>query len=125
MSDGATMIAVMENYTYRAEWSPDSGTYVAMCLEFPSRYSRAPTAHEAIEGIQKVIAEEVADLIDCGMEPPPSLTDRRYSGRFVVRTSAELHSRLMVDANEQGVSFNQWVVQKLAGRNPPTLHDLF
>jgi predicted HicB family RNase H-like nuclease len=31
----------------------------------------------------------------------------------------------MVDANEQGVSFNQWVVQKLAGRNPPTLNDLF
>ena len=45
-----------------------------------------------------MIAEEVADLIDCGMEPPPSLTDRRYSGRFVVRTSAELHARLMVDA---------------------------
>jgi predicted HicB family RNase H-like nuclease len=72
-----------------------------------------------------VIAEEVAELIECGLEPPPSLTDKRYSGRFVVRTSPELHARLMVDAKEQGVSFNQWVVQKLAGRNPPTLNDLF
>jgi predicted HicB family RNase H-like nuclease len=115
----------VENYTYRAEWSQDSGAYVAMCLEFPSRYARAPTAHEAIEGIQRVIAEEVADLIECGLEPPASITDRRYSGRFVVRTSSELHARLMVDATEQGVSFNQWVVQKLAGRNPPTLNDLF
>jgi predicted HicB family RNase H-like nuclease len=115
----------MENYTYRAEWSPERFEYVAACIEFPSRYSRAPTAHEAIERIQQLIAEEVADLIDCGLEPPPSLTDKRYSGRFVVRTSPELHSRLMVDAAEQGVSFNQWVVQKLAGRNPPTLNDLF
>jgi predicted HicB family RNase H-like nuclease len=115
----------MENYTYRAEWEPESAAYVGVCLEFPSRYSRAPTAHEAIEGIQQVIAEEVAHLIDCGMEPPPSLTDRRYSGKFVVRTSPQLHARLMVDATEQGVSFNQWVVQKLAGRNPPTLNDLF
>jgi predicted RNase H-like HicB family nuclease len=125
LSDCAAKIAVMENYTYRAEWSPETCQYVGMCLEFPSRYSRALTAHEAIEAVHQVIAEEVADLVACGLEPPPSLTDRRYSGRFVVRTSAELHQRLMVDATEQGVSFNQWVVQKLAGRNPPTLNDLF
>ena len=125
MSDGAAIISDMENHTYRAEWSPDSGMYVASCLEFPSRYSRALTAHEAIKGIQQVIDEEIAELIECGLEPPPSIPGRRYSGRFVVRTSPELHSRLMVDAAEQGVSFNQWVVQKLAGRNPPTLHDLF
>jgi len=115
----------MENYTYRAEWSPESREYVGVCIEFPSRYSRAQTAHEAIEGAQRMIAEEVADLISCGVTPPPSLTDRRYSGRFVVRTSPQLHARLMVDATEQGVSFNQWVVQKLAGRNPRTLDDLF
>ncbi|MFG1931068.1 type II toxin-antitoxin system HicB family antitoxin [Mycobacterium sp. NPDC048908] len=115
----------MANYTYRAEWSPDSDEYVAVCLEFPSRYSRAQTAHQAIEGIQKVIAEEVADLEERGLEPPPSLTDRRYSGKFVVHTSPELHGRLMVDAHEQGVSFNQWVVQKLAGRHLAGLDDLF
>jgi predicted HicB family RNase H-like nuclease len=31
----------------------------------------------------------------------------------------------MIDATEQGVSLNQWVVQKLAGRPPTTLDDLF
>jgi predicted HicB family RNase H-like nuclease len=56
---------------------------------------------------------------------PESLTDRRYSGEFHVRTSPSLHSRLAVEATEQGVSLNQWVVQKLAGRNPATLDDLF
>jgi hypothetical protein len=31
-----------------------------------------------------------------------------------------------IEANEQGVSLNHWVVQKLAGRDPtPSLHDLF
>jgi predicted HicB family RNase H-like nuclease len=116
----------MENYTYRAEWSPESGEYVGACIEFPSRYSRAPTAHQAIERIQQLVAEEVADLIDCGVTPPPSLTDRRYSGRFVVRTSPQLHARLMVDATEQGVSFNQWVVQKLADRKTfPSLNEMF
>ncbi|HEX2283323.1 MAG TPA: type II toxin-antitoxin system HicB family antitoxin [Mycobacterium sp.] len=115
----------MNQYTYRAEWEPESGQYVGMCLEFPSRYSRAPTAHEAIEGIEKVIAAEVADLVECGAKPPPSLTDQRYSGSFMVRTSPVLHARLMVEAVEQGVSLNQWVVQKLAGKPPMTLDDLF
>jgi predicted HicB family RNase H-like nuclease len=36
----------------------------------------------------------------------------------VVRTSLALHARLTVEATEQGVSMNQWVVQKLSGREP-------
>jgi predicted HicB family RNase H-like nuclease len=72
-----------------------------------------------------VIADEVADMVACGAEPPPSLTDRRYSGNFMVRTSPALHGRLTVEAVEQRVSLNQWVVQKLAGKPPMTLEDLF
>jgi predicted HicB family RNase H-like nuclease len=44
----------------------------------------------------------------------------------VVRTSPVLHARLVVEAADQNVSMNQWVVQKLSeslGR--PTLSDLF
>ena len=115
----------MEQYTFRAEWSPETTEYVGMGLEFPSRYSRAPTAHEAIAGIEQTIKKEVREMVAEDRTPPASLTDRHYSGRFVVRTSPQLHARLMVDATEQGVSFNQWVVQKLAGRNPATLDDLF
>ncbi len=51
--------------------------------------------------------------------PPASLTDRQYSGNLRVRTSPALHSRLAVEAYEQGVSLNQWVVQKLADRKQP------
>jgi predicted HicB family RNase H-like nuclease len=115
----------MDQYTYRAEWSPESEEYVGMCLEFPSRYSRAPTAHEAIEGIERVVADEIADMVTCGAKPPPSLTNRHYTGNFMVRTSAALHARLMVEAGEQGVSLNQCVVQKLADRPSMTLDDLF
>jgi predicted HicB family RNase H-like nuclease len=92
----------MDQYTYRAEWSPESEEYVGMCLEFPSRYSRAPTAHEAIEGIERVVADEIADMVTCGAKPPPSLTNRHYSGNFMVRTSAALHARLMVESGRAG-----------------------
>jgi predicted HicB family RNase H-like nuclease len=96
-----------------------------VCLEYSYRYSRAPTAHEAIEGVEREVDEVVAEMTAAGSTPPSSLTDRRYSGNLRVRTSSSLHSRLAVEAAEQGVSLNQWVVQKLADRKTiPSLDDL-
>ncbi|WP_414688998.1 toxin-antitoxin system HicB family antitoxin [Mycobacterium sp.] len=52
------------------------------------------------------------------------MTERQFSGKFVVRTSPSLHARLTVEAAEQNVSMNQRVVQKLADRPPIGLFDL-
>jgi len=46
------------------------------------------------------------------------VTEHDFSGTFLVRTSQELHARLSIEAAEQRVSLNQWVVQKLANRPP-------
>jgi predicted HicB family RNase H-like nuclease len=128
LSDRVTKIGSMTDktyrYTFRAEYVPGSDEYVAKCLEFPNQYSRAPSAHAAIEKAERTAEETVADMESYGGTPPALRTDHRYSGNFVVRTSPQLHGRLVVEANEQGVSLNQWVVQKLAGR-PPSLDDLF
>ncbi len=56
---------------------------------------------------------------------PEPLTERQYSGKFVVRTSPALHARLVIEAAEQNVSMNHWVVQKLSGRADQRLGDLF
>ena len=111
------MMAVMQqNYTYRAEWDPERREYFARCLEFPGRYAEAFTAHEAIAALETVVTEALTEMAEFGQTPPESLTDHRYSGRFLVRTSRMLHARLMVEAAEQGVPFNQWVVGKLTDR---------
>jgi len=121
------MMAVMQqNYTYRAEWDPERREYFARCLEFPGRYAEAFTAHEAIAALETVVTEALAEMAEFGQTPPDSLTDHRYSGRFLVRTSRMLHARLMVEAAEQGVTFNQWVVGKLTDRPVAFgLNDLF
>jgi predicted HicB family RNase H-like nuclease len=51
-----------------------------------------------------------------GEPVPTSLTERRYGGSFMVRTSPALHARLTIEAAEQRVSLNQWIIQKLAER---------
>ena len=111
----------VNRYTYRSEWSSEFGEYVARCLELSWLSQRAPTLREAIAGVEQAVDEYLADRE--GGVPRP-LTDRKFSGRFVVRTSPMLHARLTVEAAEQNVSMNQWVVQKLADRPRYGLFDL-
>lgn len=76
---------------------------------------------KAIAGVEQAVDEYLAE---CGPDVPPPLTERQFSGKFLVRTSPALHARLTVEAAEQNVSMNQWVVQKLADRPPIGLFDL-
>lgn len=115
----------MNRYTYRAEWWPERGEYVVRCLELPWLSQWAPTLREATAAIERAVDELLAEREAAGEDLPRPLTERQYSGKFVVRTSAALHARPAIEAAEQNVSLNQWVVQKLAGRGAPTLGDLF
>ena len=115
----------MKNYTYRAQWSMESGDYLGICLQFPLEETHAPTALEAMARITERVTVILAECERDDADPPPSLTDRYYSGNFIVRTSSMLHARLMVESAEQGVSLNHWVVQKLADRGPVATTDPF
>jgi predicted HicB family RNase H-like nuclease len=111
----------MNRYTYRAEWSAEHGEYVGRCIELPWLSRWAPTMQQAIANVEQAVDEYLAE---CGGSAPRPLTERKFSGKFHVRTSPALHARLTVEAAEQNVSMNQWVVQKLADRPPIGLFDL-
>lgn len=111
----------MNQYTYRAEWSREHHEYVGRCLELPRLSHWAPTMREAMAGVECAVDEHIAERAEAGDDVPAPITDRYYSGQFIVRTSAALHARLTVEAAEQNVSLNHWVVQKLADRPVPLL----
>jgi predicted HicB family RNase H-like nuclease len=73
------------------------------------------------QAVDEFVGERAAD----GEEVPAPLSEGQYSGKFVVRTSPALHARLVIEAAEQKVSMNQWVVQKLSGRLDTGLGALF
>jgi predicted HicB family RNase H-like nuclease len=111
----------VNRYTYRAEWSSEFDEYIGRCLELPWLSQSAPTLQEAIAAIDRAVDEHLAERDG---DIPQPLTDRKFSGQFLVRTSPMLHAKLTVEAAEQNVSLNQWVVQKLADRPPISLFDL-
>src|SRR6266849_6268654 len=102
------------HYTYRVAWSAEDGEHVATVAEFPSLSWLAPTPVEALEGLADVVRDVLTDLAATGEPVPEPLSERTYSGRFVVRVPSELHRRLAREAAEQQVSLNRLVSDRLA-----------
>lgn len=106
---------MIDHYTYRITWSVEDGEHVGRCAEFPSLSWLAPTAGEALVGIQNLVREILTDMQHTGESPPRPFADRPYSGKFVVRIPSETHRNLAIEAAEQGVSLNRLVSARLSG----------
>jgi predicted HicB family RNase H-like nuclease len=106
---------VDDHYSYRVGWSPEDDAYVGTVIEFPSLSWVDADRTTAFAGIQRLVADVVADMVAEGETPPPALADRTYSGRFVVRVPPELHRRLAIEAAEQHVSLNRLASMRLVG----------
>lgn len=100
-------------YTYRVTWSVEDDEYVATCLELPSMSWLASTQEDALHGLRDAIAEVVKDLEDSGEPVPDPLSSRSYSGKFNLRVGEQLHRKLAIEAAEERLSLNQYVVRRL------------
>jgi predicted HicB family RNase H-like nuclease len=108
------MSDVALHYSYRVYWSPEDEMFVGTVAELPSLSWLADDQVEAFTGIVRAAQEVVADLEASGEPVPEALTDKDYSGKFMVRIPPEEHRRLAVDAAEQHVSLNRLAASRLA-----------
>ena len=98
-----------EKYTYRVTWSEADKEYIGQCAEFPSWSWLADSQLSALTGIINVVKDVLADMQAEGEEIPVPLSERAFSGKFVIRTTPEVHRRLVIQAAEAGVSLNRYV----------------
>ena len=61
----------------------------------------------------RIVEQTVADMETNGESVPDPLSLQKYSGKFMVRTTPEVHRRLAVQAMESGVSLNRLVNSRL------------
>ncbi|OBG35041.1 hypothetical protein C5U48_05440 [Mycolicibacter virginiensis] len=66
----------MKHYTYRIEWSPDDGEWVALCVEFPSLSWLEASPAEAFAGLLRLMDDVIADMEASGEDPPQPLAER-------------------------------------------------
>lgn len=103
------------HYSYRVMWSAEDEEFVATCAEFPSLPHLAPTQIDAISGMEKLVRKVLKDMIRDGEEIPIPYADRRYSGKFNLRVGESLHRQLVIEAAEEDLSLNQYVIRRLLG----------
>ena len=104
----------VSRYTYRVTWSSEDGEFVATCAEFSSLSWLAGTQAAALQGLVDLVADTVDDLVAAGEAVPAPLSERTYSGRFNLRVGESLHRRLAIEAAEEHMSLNQYVVRRLS-----------
>src|SRR5665213_2908566 len=103
-----------DHYTYRVTWSQEDGEYLGLCVEFPSLSWLAATSEKALAGIQRVVADVIADMLANGETVPQPLAEKTYSGEFRLRIPQHLHRFLAMEAAEKGISLNRLASAKLA-----------
>lgn len=102
-----------KHYTYRVVWSEEDGEFVGLCAEFPSLSWLEAEQGAALAGMVSLVEQTVADMRASGEAVPEPLSLQKYSGKFMVRTTPEIHRRLALQAMENGVSLNRLVNSKL------------
>ncbi|GAA4670321.1 type II toxin-antitoxin system HicB family antitoxin [Phytohabitans rumicis] len=103
----------VSHFTYRVTWSAEDGEFLATCAEFPSLSWLASSQIEALQGLENLLREVIADMEEQGEQSPQPFADRSYSGRFNLRVGESLHRELALRAAEDGMSLNQYVLRKL------------
>ncbi len=102
-----------DHYTYRVTWSDEDKEYVGLCVEFPSLSWLSTTPELALQGIRRVVSQVVKDMKKSGEEIPEPLSQKHFSGKFVVRVPPDVHRKLAIQASEHGVSLNRLASAKL------------
>lgn len=67
-----------DKYTYRLLWDEDKERYLGVCSEFPGLVYEATSTVDALEGIQRRVADELADLLRDQKPVPKPLACRRF-----------------------------------------------
>jgi predicted HicB family RNase H-like nuclease len=105
-----------DHYTYRIIWSPEDSEYVGLCAEFPSLSWLSNSPEAALKGIRSIVSEVINDMIANHETLPEPLSEKNFSGKFMVRIPSEAHRKLALEAAEEGVSLNRLVSFKLTQR---------
>jgi predicted HicB family RNase H-like nuclease len=103
-----------EHYAYRVIWSEEDQEFVGLCAEFPSLSWLEKNQEAALRGIVALVKETVADMEADGEKIPVPLALQKFSGKFQVRVTPEMHRQLAMQAAEAGVSLNRLINSRLS-----------
>lgn len=103
-------------YTYIVQPIKDESGfyYYARILELDGCQSTGNTFEEAYKNVKEAMKGWIETKLDAGYEVPLPIRYENFSGKFVIRIPKSLHYKLSLEAEQEGVSLNQYALYKLS-----------
>ena len=112
MKPTATQIKdAAKRYLKIVEWSDEDRCYIGSAPPLVGQACHGKTEADVIKQLQVIVEEWVEILLREGKPLPQPATKKRYSGKFVVRVTPDLHKRAALKAMARGDSLNQFVAE--------------
>lgn len=102
------------NYIIKPIQDESGSYYYARILEFDGCQSTGDSFEEAYNNLRDAMKGWIEAKLDGGFEIPLPIGYDNFSGKFVVRIPKTLHYRLSIEAEQEGVSLNQYALYKLS-----------
>lgn len=100
-------------YSLIVEWSDEDQTWIGRCPELFFGGVHGPDRAKVYAELCTAVDEHIAIAQRDGTPLPEALAGKTFSGKFILRTTPELHRLLAIRALQSGDSLNNYVVKKL------------
>lgn len=93
----------------------ESGHYFyGKILELDGCQSTGDTLEELDANLKEAMEGHIEVMLENKIDIPEPINEDNLSGKFVIRVPKSLHRRLVIEAEKEGVSLNQYAMYKLA-----------
>ena len=94
-------------YQVNIAFDPRDNIYVAKVPELENCHSHGTTPEEALNNAREAIELWLETAEKENIIIPEPISRRKFSGRFVLRTTTDLHAKLAQEALRRGKSMNE------------------
>jgi predicted HicB family RNase H-like nuclease len=106
--------ASAKRYLKIVEWDDEDHCYVGSAPPLIGQSCHGKTEADVLAQLQTIVEEWVATLLADGKPLPGGTANRKFSGKFIVRISPEIHRKVALKAMARGDSLNEFVSDTLA-----------
>jgi len=103
-----------KHYLKIVEWSTEDKCFIGSAPPLIGQSCHGGTEAAVLAQLQVIVEEWVENLLSSGKPLPPGTANRKFSGKFVVRLTPELHRKASLKAMARGESLNEFVADTLA-----------
>lgn len=101
------------NYIVQQIHDESGSYYYARVLEFDGCQSTGNSFQEALDNLKEAMEGWIETKLEAGFDIPLPINQNNFSGKFLIRIPKSLHYQLSIEAEQEGVSLNQYALYKL------------